>query len=228
MNDRRTQRSTRLFIAFLLLGGLLHFFDRDDYALVPDTLIYCLSLTIYAGLIFLWIQKVRDRLIRSRSRSYTLAAAGMMLLYLTVRTLKYRIYVSPLITRLFWYLYYVPQIMIPTLFLMTAVRFYSDRSRSGELALLVPAALLTGAVLTNDMHFLAFVPRIEAALLTGVTGTYSYGILYWMYMPGSGCASSSAYFSCCGRRHACTSGSAAFCRSCSSRLSPCSFPSTAR
>ena len=66
----------RIFVAFLLLGGLVHFLNRKDYAYVPDTLIYCVNFAIYAGLILYWIQSVRDRLTRSPSRCYALAAGG--------------------------------------------------------------------------------------------------------------------------------------------------------
>ena len=180
MEERNRKRNTWLFMAFLLLGGVIHFLDRKDYAFVPDTLIFCVIFTIYAGLIIFWMQTVRDRLIRSRSRSYTLAAGWMMLLYLLIRTLKYRIDMTPAVSRAFWYLFYVPMIMMPMLFLMTCIRFHSGRdSRPGELALLIPAVLLTGAVLTNDMHFLVFYPKTEPSLLSGVNGTYGYGPLYW-------------------------------------------------
>ena len=104
-----------------------------------------------------------------------------MLLYLLIRTLKYRIAVTAAEIRTFWYLFYVPMIMMPTLFLMTCVRFHAGRdSKPRELVLLIPVALLAGAVLTNDLHFLVFIPQIDLAALRGDVGTYTYGALYWL------------------------------------------------
>ncbi len=181
MEDRVTRRNTGIFIALFLLCGLIHYFMRKEHPYIPDTVLFCVTFTIYASLILFWIQTVRDRLVRSISRGYTLAAALMMLLFLVLQTLKYRIEVSPFFTRLMWYLFYVPMITMPTLFLMTCIRFHSGKdSPLRDTAFLAPAGLLAGIVLTNDLHHLVFVPKIDPALLSGDTGSYSYGPLYWV------------------------------------------------
>ena len=176
----KERKNTLWFIGFLLLGGLLHFSERNDHPFLPDTLVYCAVFALYTGLLLFWMQSVRDRLIRSRSRTYTMAAGGFMLLYLLIRTLKYRIVGIPALSRAFWYIYYAPLIMIPTLFLMTCFRFYSGKeSPPRERVLLIPAVTLTAGVLTNDLHRLAFRPRVDMSLLIGDTGTYAYGGLYY-------------------------------------------------
>ena len=53
------------------------------------------------------------------------------------------------------------------------------RGRDNRSMETVSAVLLIGAVLTNDLHFPVFRPRIGPAEMTGSTGTYSYGALYW-------------------------------------------------
>ncbi len=174
-------RSTCLFVVALLLGGLLNFNELKNHPYLPDTLVHCAVFTIYSTLLLFWMQTVRDRLTRSQSRRYTLAAACFMLLYLLSRTMKYRMIVPPLGTRAFWYLNYTPLIAMPTLFLMTCIRFHTAKeSPAREMVLLVPAGGLLALVLTNDLHCLAFRPKIDLALLEGKTGTYTYGPVYYM------------------------------------------------
>lgn len=78
---------------------------------------------IYAGLLFYWIQSVRTRLLPTRARSYAIAAASLMLFYLTLRVFKYRVAgLEPVANRYAVYAYWIPQVMAPALFLMTCVR----------------------------------------------------------------------------------------------------------
>lgn len=165
-------RATCLFLAALLLGGLLNFNELKDHPFLPDTVVHCAVFSIYSTLILYWMQTVREWLTRSQSRRYTLVAAGFMLLYLVSRTMKYRMILPPLGTRAFWYLNYTPLIAMPTLFLMTCIRFHTAKdSPAREMVLLVPAGGLLALVLTNDLHCLAFRPKIDLSLLEGKTGT---------------------------------------------------------
>ena len=181
MEFRTIKRNTILFVAFLLLCGVLHFNERYDHPILPDTVVFCTVFAIYATLILFWMQTVRDRLIRSRSRNYTLSAGGLMMLYLLTRTLKYRIVNTTMLTRYLWYINYVPLILIPTLFLMACIRFHlAEDSPGKERLLLIPAGVLAVVVLSNDLHFLAFRPKVELSVLVGDTGTYSYGMVYFL------------------------------------------------
>ena len=76
----QNKKSTCLFVAFLLLAGLLHSSEPGGIPFVT-TVIYCAEYLIYAGLILFWAQSVRQRLLPTRAKGYLLAAAPLLLLF---------------------------------------------------------------------------------------------------------------------------------------------------
>ena len=193
-------RNTWLFVGFLLLGGVLHSGDIEEIPFLV-TVFYCAEYLIYAGLILSWMQSVGRRLSPSREKRFLLAAACLMLLFITAQFVKYRIAVSPGLTRYCWYVYYVPIILIPTLFLMTCFRFLKGVDRRHlEFWFLLPAGLLVLGVLSNDFHMMAFRPKEgilhHQAFLpnTGIRGligspnTYTHGFLYYAAYAWAGCS----------------------------------------
>ena len=191
-------KKTLLFIAFFLLGGILHSGNLHGFS---DAFIYCLEYLIYASLILSWIQAVGRRLSPSKAKSYLLAAAYLMLLFLAAQFTKYRIAVSPGLTRYCWYVYYIPILMIPTLFLMTCYRFLRGADiRLFERWFLLPAGLLVLGIMTNDIHMMAFhpnegilhhqafLPNTGIAGLVGSPNTYTHGFLYYAAYAWAGCA----------------------------------------
>lgn len=181
MDSRKTAHRTLLFIAFLLLGGALHSNDPDEYHFAVSV-IYCAEYLIYAGLILFWMQSAGERLLPARAKGYVLTAGGMMLLFIAAQFTKFRIAVIPGLTRYCWYIYYIPMLFIPTLFLMTSmcIGWGSAGRKPRELLLLIPAGLLALGVLTNDLHRVAFIPKgISINSLTGGNGTYTHGFLFY-------------------------------------------------
>lgn len=184
MNITKQNRNTWLFIGFLLLAVLTNYFSRMA---IPelDTLMADLNYVILTGLLLFWIQSVRTRLLPSAARTSTLSAAYLMLLYMLIRIFKYRFAVEPAVTRYAVYAYWIPQMLIPALFLMTCIRIRRGERKSGkrwEALLLIPAFLLALTVMTNDLHFLIYHSQIELAQFTVTTGTYTYGpMLYLLY-----------------------------------------------
>lgn len=186
----KRNRSTLLFIGFLLLAGVLHSRDSDPNHFVVS-MVYCAEYLIYAGLILSWMQSVNRRLLPTRTKGYVLTAACLMLVFLAAQFTKYRIAVEPGITRYCWYVYYLPILLIPTLFLMTCFRLFrgSGGRKPDEFLFLIPAGLLAFGVLTNDLHMLAFVPAEDIATLTGGAGqSYTHGFLYYAAYAWAGCA----------------------------------------
>ena len=189
MKLRAAKHSVGLFIGFLLLGGLFHYFDPTEN-LFLNSFLFSGRFTVFAGLILFWIQSVRSRLLPTRVRTYLIAAGVMMLLLLTVQVFSNRIVgdaVSALkVNRFSKYVYWIPQTMTPALFLMACIRicrYGQDRKRWDERLLLIPAALLSLTVLTNDFHDLVYRPRADYPELTIVTGRYSQGpVFYLLYV----------------------------------------------
>ena len=190
MQRIKENKNTWLFLGFLLLAGFANLFSRTG---VPewDTLMACINYVIYIGLLLFWIEAVRFRLLPSRARTTMLCAAFLMLLYMQLRIFKYRFAVSVIPTRYAIYAYWIPQMLIPALFLITCIRIRygsTETEKWKENLILIPSVILVILVMTNDLHTLVYVPRNGLSGFIVDTGTYSYGHLFylmsgWMIVP---------------------------------------------
>ncbi|MBQ8080883.1 MAG: hypothetical protein IJ240_03185 [Clostridia bacterium] len=185
MQSDRINRSTRLFVGLFLLAGCANLLTRADNLLFGSVM-FTVNFAIYIGLIIFWMQSVKERLLPTRARSYILAAAFLMLTYLLLRVYKYRIANTAVLIRYTSYVYYVPMMLIPALFLMTCICIRRGENAKGkEKLLLFPAAILSLIVLTNDLHRFVYIPKVPRAEFIVLSGTYAYGpgfyLLYvWM------------------------------------------------
>ena len=165
-------------------------FDSTSFAFF-NTFAFTANFVIYVGLIVFWIRSVYDRLLPSYTRGYMIVEALFMIFYIVIRSVKYRIVGSVWGARACWYLYYIPIVMIPSFFLISAVSFGStrlyDESESGRkklsgrvsisILIVLFSLFLSGCILTNDIHNLAFIPNVPLEEFEGRSGTYSYGPL---------------------------------------------------
>lgn len=170
----------RLYIALGLFGlaGLLNMLQ--GYA-GPDvrSLVFVANFAIYTGVIIAWGISVHRRLLPSELRRYPVLSVFLMVLWMLLRVLRYRLAPggTPL-DRLSWYAYYIPQSLLPLLFFFSALCVRMPESYRPARAwrlLLIPAALLILVMLTNDLHELAF--RFPAG--PGPTEVYSRGPAYY-------------------------------------------------
>ena len=185
-----SKRNTLLFIAFFLLAGLLHTVEHmiHDISASGDphyeivTLFFCMELVIYTVLIIFWIQSVYIRLLPSRARNYMVIVALLMIFYLLLRTYKYRIGETDAGIRFSWYAYYIPMTFIPSLFLMVCICIQRGfvKTKPEEQLFLIPAVVLSGLIITNDLHHIVFVPDQDIADFIGKSGTYTYGITFYI------------------------------------------------
>ena len=182
-------KNTWIFIGFLLLAGLANLTGRY-LPQAGNALMNCVHSTIYIGLLVFWIQSVRIRLVPSGAKTCIVSAGLFMLLYMLLRIFKYSLAVDITASRYAVYAYWIPQLFIPTLFLITCIRISrndrDDRKRI-EALLLILATGLVLLVLTNDLHSLVYVPRIDLSQFAVDTGTYVYRsgfyLLYvWMIL----------------------------------------------
>ena len=179
------KRNTLLFIGFLLLAGITNLFSRTGVPAL-DTLMTCVNYLTYIGLLLAWTEAVRVRLLPSRARTCVLAAASLMLLYMLLRIIKYRFLTDAVLIRYACYAYWIPQLLTPALFLMACIEIRrGSRAQGGRLGLLllIPASVLALLVMTNDLHRLVYVPRIDPAQFMLETDTYSLGpVFYLLYV----------------------------------------------
>ena len=197
--EHRTLRSTLLFVLLLLAGAVIHAYEKElsllllrllgrpldpDWAPFANTVLFVLHSLIYLGLLLYWTASCQRRLLPSRERQYVLAAALSMLLFLLLRTVKFRIAdYDETLKRYCWYAYNIPLMLGTTLFLMTALRIrrQGKRGRFDERLLLIPALLLALLVLTNDLHLLTYRPTLVDGEWMVHDSTHLYGPVYYLY-----------------------------------------------
>ncbi len=178
----KQNRNTWLFLGFLLLGGIIYLFTRTQISIV-DTFMFSANFMIYIGLLIFWMQSVRDRLLPTGARSYILASAILMIFYLLVRVLRFRMLTEVVIRRYVDYAYNVPMVLVPTLFLMTCIRISRGEEAEGEgreRLLLIPSCTILLMIMTNDLHQLFYHRLIPLEEFHGIVGTYTYGPLFYL------------------------------------------------
>lgn len=196
MKKDKTRAATVLFVLGILTAGFanacskqlmkVYVAEVSAPAITPffTTVLFCANLLIYIFLLVFWIHAVQRRLLPSRARNYLIAAACCAVAMLVLRSIKYRLIDQWALdaARYLWYLYYLPMILLPTLFLMTCVRIES-RHRTGrfdERLMLIPAFVLILLFLTNDLHYLAFRPNGDT-VMTGANASYFNNVLFYVY-----------------------------------------------
>lgn len=137
---------------------------------------------IYIFLFIAWGASLGRRIIQGQLRGYMIGIAGSMTFWFLVRTLKYHFIPAetmPTATRLAWYAYYIPMLMIPMLSLFAAVSLGKpEQYRLPRVLhlLWIPTSLLLLTVLSNDLHRTVFTFPQEYPIWSD--DHYSYGPMY--------------------------------------------------
>ena len=179
MPQKGSRMRGTLFLAggLFLLAGLLHETD----AVLPDrwhALTFLLTSVIYITLAMGYAVSIQQRIMQTAVRRLMMAAVGMAALWIFLRTCKYRFFDSESIQRYLWYLYYLPQLVSPTLALLASLHLGRGENQPLPRAwylLLIPAALLFLGVMTNDLHQQAF--RFSP---DGGNDDYAHGPVYFL------------------------------------------------
>ena len=166
----------------LILAGICNLLTRTGSTLF-NTLMFCTNFMIYIGLILFWTQHLIFRLLPTKTRAYMLVSSGFMIIYLLQRVFKYRmVYYSVTMTRYVSYSYFVPMVLVPTVFLMMSVNLVSGNSSKGnmiERIILFLGIIIAVLPLTNDIHGLIYTPTVDIAEFDISSGTYSWGPLFY-------------------------------------------------
>lgn len=137
---------------------------------------------IYLLLFTLWGFSLDRRIIQRQTLHCLHLTAALMLLWLILRTLKYSVVTAPAAGRYIWYLYYLPMLFLPLLWVYIALSMGKSEdyrlSRGIGMLSIIPAALFL-LVITNDLHQQVFAFKSGVPGLP-VSGTYSYRPLYFI------------------------------------------------
>ena len=119
--------------------------------------------SIYIGLYCAWVVYLNKHVVERK-----------------MRTIKYLIIVDSFGSRVCWYLYYIPMILIPTLGLIAALLMDEGdevKTKKQTVCLLIPASIMILAVPTNDFHQKVFYFP-EGFLLSNEI--YHYGLVFFI------------------------------------------------
>ena len=170
-----------LALGLFVLAGVFRQLDRLA-APLPSAVCFLLTNLIYIGLAMAWGFSISRRILHCDDRRWLLLGCAMTVLWLFLRTVKYRFFSDDTVTRYLWYLYYVPQILAPLFSLFAALqlgRREGDAFSRRWYLLFIPAALLIDGILSNDLHQLAFCAAPGAATLQA---DYTHGWMYYLAM----------------------------------------------
>ena len=178
---RKSVAKLCLALGLFVLAGFFRQMDRLS-APLPSAACFLLTNLIYIGLAMAWGFSILRRSLPRNDRRWLLLGCAMAVLWLFLRAVKYRFFSDDAITRHLWYLYYVPQILAPLFSLFAALqlgRREGDALSRKWYLLFIPAVLLIGGVLTNDLHQLVFRAVPGAATLET---DYTHGWMYYLAM----------------------------------------------
>ena len=114
-----------------------------------------LRAALYLLLFALWGVALDRRIIKKPVLHCLRLTAALMLLWLTLRTLKYEVVTDPTVMRYVWYFYYLPMLFIPLLGVYIALSLgqperYRITGKSATLTIFPTVLFLF--VITNDLH----------------------------------------------------------------------------
>ena len=157
--NRTTKWATFAAVCLIVFAGILRLVQVGAWA-ATDTPLACLGTMIYVGLLLGWGISLDHRLTDRRVKGLLFTSIALMILWFVLRCAKYDFFDSyDSVLRWLWYGYYIPMNFLPTLSLLAAQSIGRDAGRSPRrelLLLLIPDALFTTLVLTNDYHQLVF------------------------------------------------------------------------
>ncbi|MBO4389954.1 MAG: hypothetical protein J5825_03750, partial [Lachnospiraceae bacterium] len=175
--------NTKIFITLLVVAGVLNLLTRVENTLF-SSIMFTANFAIYVGMLLFWMQSLTTRLLPTRVRFYIRCTAFFMVFLLLCRVFRYRVVTNDIfLYRYMIYVYWIPQVMIPALFLMTSVRIgvgEAEGKKPIDALILVPAVCLCLLALTNDYHFLAYVPTGELELSNFKQGDYTYSFGFFL------------------------------------------------
>ncbi|MEA5050992.1 MAG: histidine kinase N-terminal 7TM domain-containing protein [Oscillospiraceae bacterium] len=149
------KRSALSFFACLAAAACVSFGFLPDAMRMP---VRIGVLIFYEVLLFLWAGSVYFRVTKASVRACLMSICGVLLCWLCLRFLKV-LARDEQMTRCLWYAFYFPLTMIPPLFFWACCELEDMRGRAAAAlkhCFFAVSGLLFAAVMTNDLHHLAF------------------------------------------------------------------------
>ena len=148
-----------LCFIFFILAGIFQYFDEYLPMLLAKIVNLCANL-IFFLLVFIWGYTIDNRIVKKSIKIKLLIIVALIILWLLIRYIKYECFFdNEIASRYLWYLYYIPQCLVPCIALIAVLEFrknaYSKINKC-IYVIFIPSIILIGLILTNDLHQLAF------------------------------------------------------------------------
>lgn len=174
-------RITCSAILLFILVGIIHTIDLSDSSIFLQSFKANSINLIYIGLALFWGISLHQRVMQKNILHYLQIMDAGIVFWIILRYVKYDFFVGVAV-RYLWYLYYLPQIIVPLLLFYCVISIGRRENENIDrkwYLLLIPASVLFIGVMTNDIHNLAF--KFQPGMRDW-SSEYSYGILYFMTM----------------------------------------------
>lgn len=180
--DRRRVVQYTVCAVFFVLAGILQYID-NDLTIFWDKVCSLVVNLIFFMLIFVWGYSVKIRIVQKSTRRLLIIIAILMFVWLLLRYVKYYFFASyDTASRYLWYMYYIPQCLVPTLAWIAAMGFTRKNNNAASkytYLALIPAIILIILILTNDMHQGAFIFNKD---FENFESDYKHGAIYYITM----------------------------------------------
>ena len=164
-----------IILLLLLLTASIQYFTQ--IGMLPIKALFPRGM-IHLCLLIIWGISVHSRIIQTQIRQYMLAITAMMAFWILLKIVKHSIN-NIEIKRWLWYLYYIPMLFIPVIALFVSMSLGKAENYKLPLwtkLLYVPSAIIFFAILTNDLHQLAF--SFPTGIMTDLD--YRYETVYYV------------------------------------------------
>ena len=179
----KQHKTTSVFVCLFIIAGICNLLSHTQNTFF-NSIMFCANFMILVGLVLFWGQTVRKRILPTKTRSFMIASSVFMTVYILMRVFKYRVVINNAdIERYFVYGYFVPLLMLPSLFLVTSIclSFRNIKTKIRiERIIFAISVVLSFFVFTNDLHYLVYRPNVELSEFKVVSGTYSWGPLFFI------------------------------------------------
>ncbi len=185
MVKRSTQKTILGALFFAGLIAIAVFLD-NSFKLFPsqgsffNRIVFAVSTCIYIGLFSYWTFSVYTRIMQSHVRNFLMLIGSSIIFWVTIRTIKWSAFDFVIFEdRILWYMYYIPMVLLSLFFLFVSLYVGQNEQYRHDKKwnlLYIPAILIIIAVLTNDIHGLAF--TIDSSL-HAYGQDYSHGPVYY-------------------------------------------------
>ena len=158
-NSRSYVATYSLLVWLLVLVGILrivsHYIDNNLF----DTMEFVTISMYFMALVMVWAVSIKRRILNNAFKRQFILIAFFLFSFLLVKFIRYGFTEDPLLSRILWYLYYPPIIILPLNVLFAS--FYLGRREDYHInrlyyLLYIPAYALSLLVITNDHHQLVF------------------------------------------------------------------------